>query len=154
MTTKKHFKFRLERVLSYRRTLRKEAEGELAKKNHELNTAEESLENIITAQDTCPEPEEVMTMSEFALASHYKERLQAALVNQRLLILEAARAVEDAREAYVQRAIDAKALETVRERRHEEHKDEQRRIDRKDNNERTTQRHRFSTALGKGGDKK
>jgi flagellar protein FliJ len=148
----KKFKFRLQRVLEYRNLLKKEKERELALRNAELHEAQERLERIVAAQDSTAVPDRSeMTMAELMLTGEYLRYLQDALVNQRLLVHQAAEAVEAARDAYIEKAIEAESLEGVKDRRLNEFKEESRRQDRKEMDKLTVQRYRFKSKLvGKG----
>ena len=140
----KKFNFRLQRVLDFRHSEKKECEQELAQRNYELQTAESTLEYFIEEQDrTLTVAEEPLTMGELLLADDYRARLKEAIESQRLLILDAAKQVDKAREAYVSKAVETEALETLKSRKSEEHEIEQKRKERKDVNEIVIQRHRF-----------
>ena len=142
----KRFKFRLETVLGYRQTLKKEQERELASRQGELTVAEQHLDEIIAAQDEAgvEEEEQVLTMAEMALQGQYQARMREALEEQRLLILQAADAVEQARDAYIEKSVEAEILENLKERRKEEFETDEVRRERKAQREMTGQRHRFN----------
>ncbi|MCB0322900.1 MAG: flagellar export protein FliJ [Bdellovibrionales bacterium] len=145
----KKFKFRLQRVLDYRNSVKKDKERELALKNALLHAAEHRLEEIIDEQDGVELPTNgEMTMAELQLTREYQQYLQDALVEQRLTVLEAASAVEAARDAYIEKAIEAETLETLRKKKQLEHRDERRREERKELNDLTVQRHRFKKNPG------
>ena len=141
----KKFKFRLQRVLDYRNSVKKEKERELAQRNAELHAAEERRDSIMEEQDNVSLPMEgEITMAELQLTKDYQAYLHESLIYQRLLVLEAAGAVEAARDAYIEKAIEAETLETLRKKKVEEHKTERRREERKQLNDLTVQRHRFT----------
>ncbi len=141
----KKFSFRLQRVLDYRTSLKKERERELAVKNAELHAAEERKNFILEAQDGVVVPSEgEITMADLQLTKDYQEHLQESLVNQRLLVLEAAGAVELARDAYIEKAVEAETLETLKKKKLDEHQTERRREERKELNNLTVVRHRFT----------
>lgn len=143
----KKFRFRLQRVLDYRTSLKKEKERELAVKNAELHAAEERKESILKEQDGIMLPAEgEITMAELQLTKDYQAYLQESLVHQRLLVLEAAGAVELARDAYIEKAVEAETLETLKAKKLAEHTVERRREERKELNDLTVQRHRFTKA--------
>jgi flagellar FliJ protein len=140
----KKFKFRLQRVLDYRTSVKKESERELALKNAELHAAEERRESIISEQDGVSLPTEgEITMAELQLTREYQAYLHESLINQRLLVLEASGAVEAARDAYIAKAIEAETLESLKKKKVQAHSDERRREERKELNDLTVQRHRF-----------
>lgn len=114
----KKFVFRLQRVLEFRHSEKREREKQLQLKNLELANAEERLGHILAAQDNWPDAvEEIMTMAELSLDGNYREGLQTALVNQRLMVKEAEIAVEKARDAYIEKAVETKTLDTLKAKR-------------------------------------
>jgi flagellar export protein FliJ len=139
----KKFNFRLERVLDHRNSVKKEKAGELAAKNRDLFDAEKRVEDIIAAQDAVEHPDEqLLTMAEIALSGKYQEALRDALVAQRLAVLEAKDAVEAARQAYVEKAVEAEVLETLRQKMLDEHNLESKRNERKASDRMTVMRHK------------
>jgi len=146
----KRFRFRLQRILDFRTTEKKERESELAQKNYELRTAEEIREEILHAQDNTKAPhEQEATMAEFLLQGRYQERLMEALVQQRLMIIEAANAVDEARQAYVDKAVETKTLETLKDKRFEEFRGEAQKHARKSVDEIVVQRYRLTKPGGR-----
>lgn len=137
----KRFKFRLEKVLNFRTVEKKERERELAFRNMELHNREERLAEILDAQDKSNVPGGPLTMAEFALHSRYQEALRRSLERQRDLVQEAIAEVEKAREAYLEKAVETKTLETLKDRRKDEHKEEARREERGTIDEIVIQRH-------------
>ncbi len=141
---KKKFNFRLQRVLDCRTTEKTDRARTLAIKNTDLRNAETELDEIIVAQDQATRPEqELVSMAEMQLTGKYQEFLRDALVEQRLLVLQAADAVDTARNAYIEKSIETEILSTLKDRRHDQHRDEVRRDTRKALDELTVQRHRF-----------
>lgn len=139
----KRFKFRLERVLDFRDSEKRERERELANRNHALRINEERLDGIIEASDSVQTPVgEPMTMAELKLAGEYQEALRNALIQQRLLIIEATKAVEDAREAYLEKSVEVKILEELKSRKKTEHTEEKKLEDRRELDELVVQRHK------------
>ncbi len=140
-----NFRFRLKEVLHYRRVLEREQGRELARKNFLLQEAEGQAQELLSEIDRSPAvAETVMRMADIALSGDYQQALREALIEQRLLVLEAAAAVDAAREMYVERAKDAEVLETLRERQYEKFKVEESRRERKRVDEVVVQRHRFT----------
>ena len=150
----KKFKFRLQRVLEFRDRIKKGKQRELSMKQGELNQAEQRVDQILSTQDSSATPgEELLSMAELKLAGEYQESLRDALVEQRLLVIEAANAVEEARDAYLEKAVEAEMLESLKRKRLEEHKEEVRKAERKDTDEMSILRHRFrANPLTKGED--
>ena len=141
----KKFLFRLQRVLEFRNLVKKEKERELARRHMELHEAQARLDQIIEAQEHALMPQQHITIAELNLIGDYRKYLQEALIKQRLLVIEATEAVEKAREAYIEKALEAETLEGVKERRQAEFKDECRKEERKSLDKLTVQRHRFKS---------
>lgn len=140
----KRFKFRLQRVLEYREGLRKESERELALKNRALAENEERLHEIETAQENAGGGEEqVTTMAELAMLGDYRRYLHEALVQQRERVEEATKAVEEARDVYLEKAMEEEKLSTIKEKKQAEHKVEAAKADRKRQDELTVTRFRL-----------
>ena len=141
----KKFRFRLERVLDYRNVEKKDRERELARCHHELSEREERLDEIVEAQDRNGVPAgKVITMAELSLTGGYQAYLRKMLEHQRVLVQEAVEAVDAARDAYIEKAIETETLETLKDRRHEEWKDEKRHSEKKEIDELVVQRHRMT----------
>jgi flagellar FliJ protein len=138
----KKFRFRLQKVLEYRETKREEKARELAERNNHLSQAEQSLNNITAAHDAA-NPEEFTSIADIELVGRYRETLRDSLDHQRQLVEEAAEAVEVARDAYVEKAIDAEVLGTLRERRFLEFREERMRRERKQTDQLVVQRYRL-----------
>ena len=137
----KRFKFRLERVLNFRDSEKKERERALAEQNAELRKREDHLEAIIVAQDEMKLPEsEILSMAELQLAGEYQQALREALIEQRLLIIEATQAVEQAREAYLEKNKEVRTLESLKDRRKEEFREELRKDEKKNLDEHAIQK--------------
>jgi flagellar protein FliJ len=141
----KKFKYRLQRVLDYRNTLKKEQERILAMRNNTLGLAENKLEDILTAHDKAFLPDNnLMEMAELILLGEYQQSLQDSLVNQRLMIIEAKQAVDEAREAYIEKSRDTQTLVTHREKRLFKYNEEKVREERKKIDQLVVMRHRLN----------
>ena len=147
------FKFRLQTILNYRHILKKDQARELAERNQLLDSAQTKLQEILEAQDANVRPNDaLMSMAEVALSGNYQRALREALVNQRLMVLDAAGAVEQAQDAYVERAREVEVLETLRKRRREKHSEEQALQEKKNVDEIVVQRYGHAKAnLDDGG---
>lgn len=146
----KKFKFRLERVLNFKNSEKSEHKRALSIKNQDLHEAEDTLEEIISAQDSsAPVVSDTTTMADYHLQGVYQRSLQEALLNQRLLVLEASRAVELARDAYIEKKIEAETLESLREKKHEQFRIELSKREQKQIDEMVVQRHRIAKAFSK-----
>jgi len=131
----------LEKVLQFREMERKERERELALKNATLHSAEQRRDAIVEAQDSASLPESgEMTMADVMIQREFQMGLRVLLEEQRQLILEAAAAVDEARDAYLEKAVEAETLVKHRENRLLEYQEESRRNDRKASDERTIMR--------------
>lgn len=151
----KRFNFRLNKVLDYRQTLKKESERELAKKNIRLKELEGELEGIIEAQNQAQvNTKPAMTMAEFSLVESYQELMQEKLVETRELVKKADQEVEEARIDYIEKAKDSAVLEKLKDRRWGDYREETRKQERKDLNEMTIQRRRLTKPAVTGGENK
>lgn len=140
----KRFKFRLQRVLEYREGLRKESERELALKNRSLSENEDRLREIESAQENCVGVgEAITTMAELAMVGDYRKYLQQSLVEQRERVVEATKAVEEARDVYLDKMKEEDKLSTLKEKQAEEHKAESMKAERKRQDELTVTRFRL-----------
>ena len=128
----KKFNFRLQRVLDFRNVGKKEKEMELARENARLHEAENQLKQLeeVYLQQELGEGE--MTMAELMVRGEYVEYLREAIELQETYVGQAIEAVEAARDAYIEKAIEAETLETLRKKRVEEHKEESRQEERKE----------------------
>jgi flagellar export protein FliJ len=137
----KRFKYRLERVLEFRESERKDRELSLSAKNFELHSAESRLGDIIELQDRATLPEDgELSMAELTLQREFQMGLREMLERQRILIQEATEAVEAARNAYLEKAVEAEALLTHKSKKKEEHLAERRQAERRSQDELTIQR--------------
>jgi len=137
----KRFRFRLENILGFRESEKKETERVLAEKNAELREREEEVQNTLHEQEKDIPKQGEMSMAELALSGGYQERLRQLLEEQRELVKKAALAVDEAREAYIEKSIEAKTLETLKERKKEEYKEEAKREGRKELSDFVSQRY-------------
>lgn len=141
---KKRFRFRLQRILQFREAEKTERARQLADRNRELFDANARLDDILRAQEEANPPEEQSsTMAEFLLQGDYQARLREALVEQRLMVLDAARAVDEAREAYIEKSRETESLERVKSKRREMFEEERRHEERKEQDNLTVQRYRL-----------
>lgn len=140
----KKFKFRLQKVLDFKEIEKRERAQQLAEENSRLLTLEQRMEAILEEQEVLASvADAVMTIEELSLAGDYRQRLQDELEQQRQNILQAAKAVDAAREAYVEKSMETESLETVKRRRKQEHTEEEKRHAKKQIDEIVVQRHRF-----------
>lgn len=138
----KKFKFRLQKVLDYRETVKAEKKRELGLKNRELLEAEQEKQTLLEAHDAQNvNGDDVMRMSELHLSGIYQARLQQAIEEQEVIVAEAVKAVEVARDFYTKAAVDTGALSVLKERRKDEYAYERKRYDGKVNNDLVMQRH-------------
>ncbi len=145
----KRFKFRLQKVLDFKETEKKERAQQLAEENQRLLSLEERMEAILEEQEVFGGlGDAVMTIEELCLTGDYKQRLQDELEQQRGHILDAAKAVDEAREAYIEKSKETESLEAVKRRRKVEHDEESKRKAKKQVDEMVVQRHRFTKNEG------
>lgn len=140
----KRFRFRLERVLNFRESEKKERERELKQRNSELVKAEQERDGVMKAQDVMSlVGEGEYSVGDFEIERCYREFLNAQLVQNRLLVMDAQTEVERARDSYIEKAIETEMLEKLKERRFDEFREERAKNERKNLSELTTMRHRL-----------
>ncbi|MCB0345903.1 MAG: flagellar export protein FliJ [Bdellovibrionales bacterium] len=145
----KRFKFRLQKVLDFKETEKKERAQQLAQENQRLLSLEERMQAILEEQEVLGGiGDAVMTIEELCLTGDYKQRLQDELEQQREHILLAAKAVDEAREAYIEKTKETESLEAVKRRRKQEHLEEAKKKEKKQIDETVVQRHRFTKNNG------
>lgn len=119
----KKFKFRLQRVLDFRKLVCDEKKRELLARNHELAQAEEQLRSLEQAeQGNLIVQGQVVDVSQILLNGLFGSRLKDQIVAQRLAIISAQDRAEQARLAYIEAAKDEKALITLKQKKFEEYK--------------------------------
>lgn len=130
------FRFRLERVKSYKEKLKKESERILSQRNAHLQNAEMILQKLQEEKDReKTTSDEILTAAELSLVGDYERFVQTLLDKQKVIIQDAEKAVESAREDLIEKAKDEKALSLLREKKLEEFQEEKKRRDRKDTSE-------------------
>jgi flagellar export protein FliJ len=118
----KKFRFRLERVLHYRETVKGERRRELLEANYALQTAEAHLAELESAQRALGFHEgAVMSVAEIQIQGLYGARLKAEIAAQHDVIKTAENAVFEARTRYVEASKDCKSLEVLKEKRRAEY---------------------------------
>lgn len=119
----KKFRFRLERVLQYRQTVREEAKRDLLLKNMRFFEAEAKLrefeKNLAAA---AIQDEAVLSAEELYSRAEYVHGLKESIIKQKLVIIEAQQEVDKARDVYIEAAKEAKSLETLKERKKEQYR--------------------------------
>lgn len=128
----KKFKFRLEKIKEFRENETKEAQRELARCIQRLTQAENNLSDLKAERDRIKtQADTILTAGQLSMVSEYEQFIQTLLRQQVETIQEAEIAVENAREALIERAHSEKALSLLREKRHDEFIEEKKRQDRK-----------------------
>lgn len=120
----KKFKYRLERVLHYRETVKTEKRRELYQQNVLLKEAEEHLdwlEQAALRNDLSGQGE--LAANLLFLAGLFGARLEREIKDQKLAVEEANQAVEAARQVYIEAAKEAEALVILKQRRLSEYLD-------------------------------
>lgn len=121
----KRFRFRLERVLQFRETVKADRKRELLLANEELARCEERRREIEQSLASC----ELlgageMSGAEVELRGAFLNRLMVEL-DQAIQAIEAAeKKAEEARAAYIEAAKDAEALVNLKKQRRQEYEDE------------------------------
>jgi len=126
------FKFRLQRVLQHRETIREEKKQELFLKNRALYEAEAKMQELQNAMLSIGDAQSSSGAESYYLSGLYGYRLQEETAAQVIAIAKAKQAASEAREAYIEASKEAKILESLKQKRlkeyehalqHEEHRD-------------------------------
>ncbi len=121
----KKFRFRLQRVLDYKKILKDEKTRILLEKNRILAQARERLELLETAElENSMEQNQILQAARVQLRGDYAQRLKHEIEWQRVAIVKAEEEAEVARVEYIEAAKDEKALITLKDKRLGEYKAE------------------------------
>ena len=120
----KKFKFRLDKVLQVRASLRKERLRDLMARTHELRQLENNLQYLSDEfLKNAIKENAILTIEELQRVGAYSERLKNEIANARVKILDAQNKVEEAMKAYVEASREEKALAMLKDRRYAEYLD-------------------------------
>jgi flagellar FliJ protein len=147
------FRFRLQSVLDYRASLVDRARSELAARQALLREAEEALEVLQeAARGALAELAAIQAAGTLDLPAitrllDYDQILHDRMVEQHDVILRRQHDVEAQQEQLIALSRDAKALEKLRERHHQEYQQEDARRERAETSEIAATRHRLLRAV-------
>jgi flagellar protein FliJ len=118
----KRFKFRLERVLDYKRTLENDCRRELLQWTAKVNEAQARIQFLESerSRDHIPTVG-VIPIHELNLAGNYGERIRKEIEHGRLEVIRLEDEREKARVKYSEAAKEVKTLETLKARRQSEY---------------------------------
>ncbi len=118
----KRFNFRLQRVLEIRERFRDEMRQELVQRNFERDRERNILADL-DQEFLRSKVEEggTYSASEMVLVGDYSARLQEQIEQQRVRVLAAEQAAEQARERYIEASKESQALEKLKEKRRQEY---------------------------------
>jgi len=120
----KKFKFRLQRVLDFRKIFKREKQRVLNEKNHALNMAKERLDFLNSCErENLIKQEQILNVAEVELSANYAARLREEIVHQRLAIIHAEDEVEKALAEYIEAAKEEKALIKLKEKKISEYRE-------------------------------
>lgn len=113
----KKFKFKLQKVLEFRESLKEEKKKELMLKNQELQQAETRLEGLYQAQidNDIGAIGTSVTAAEFSLLENYGNRLREEISKQIEVVSASKEQVQKALAEYVEAAKDFEALDKLKE---------------------------------------
>ncbi len=130
------FKFRLEKVKSYKEKIKKESEITLAQKMSSLAQAENIFEQLKDEKDRDKsETDKILTAADLSLVGDYERFIQYLLEKQKVAIQDAEKSVEIAREDLILKAREEKALSLLRSTKLENYNEDKKRMDRKETSE-------------------
>lgn len=119
----KKFKFRLERVLRYRRAIRDEKLRDLMLKNAKLKESEDRLATLEDEMRRNSPESGIVPVESLYMRGLYAARLKDEIINQRLVIVQCESEVQEALAAYVEASKDVKTLTTLKDKRRTEYMD-------------------------------
>ncbi|MCB0329249.1 MAG: flagellar FliJ family protein [Bdellovibrionales bacterium] len=117
----KKFKFRLEKVLEYRKVVKDERKKLLLEKNRVVQSLEQEQERILQAVDNSELASESLSAAEVEMLGMYKARLRDELAMNLLQLKKAEEEQEEALLHYQEAARDEEALVRLKERKQGEH---------------------------------
>lgn len=118
----KKFKFKLERILKYRESIKDEKKRVLTLKNQKLFNAEERLKNLQYEAENNGIKEGVVNINYLILTGQYGEYLYLEIEKQKEEIEKIKLEVEEARKEYLEASKEAKSLEILKEKQETEYK--------------------------------
>lgn len=120
----KKFKFRLEKVLQFRRIVQDEKKRELNIAMRLLREKEQDVENLEKAFLANRIQEgKVISIEELSLKGAYAERLKNEIAQGRLDIMSLQDRVEEARKEYIEATKEVEVLEKLKEKKHEQYQE-------------------------------
>ena len=127
------FKFRLEKVKQYRELIKKNAERVLLEKRQLADQAEETLHLLTEEKNRIKlEAVDILTAGDLQILDSYEEFLLQLMKNQKQVVEDTAIAVEQAREIFIDKAKDERALSLLKDRKYEEYLEEEKRKQKKE----------------------
>ena len=118
----KKFRFRLEKVLHYRRSIQEDMKRALGARLRELKEAQEKLEQLEHEfNSNSINDAETVSIHELQIRNAYSERLKRETVRQKELIAQAEVAVEEARARYIEATQEAEVLEKLKTKKHDQY---------------------------------
>lgn len=127
------FKFRLEKVKQYREIIKKEAERELLDKRQKADQAEETLHLLTEEKNRIKvDPVDILTAGDLQVLASYEEFLLQIMKNQKQVVEDTAIAMEKAREIFIDKAKDERALSLLKDKKYEEYREEETRRQKKE----------------------
>lgn len=118
----KKFRYRLERVLEYRKLIKAEKLRDLTLRNQEMHEAKSHLEYLEAELiRELGAHKGVMTIEELTLQGSYRDRIRNLIAHQHEVIEELRVKVEEALAAYIEAAKDAESLEKHKTNKREEY---------------------------------
>ena len=126
----KRFKFRLEKVLNFRLSIKRERERELQQENYRLAQANAQLQALeASARSNDIAQNQIQNAEIFLLQGDFREWSKRAIEVQRRNIQDQEERVEKARVAYIDAAREAEVLEKLKAKRKQNHYEESLRVE-------------------------
>ncbi|WP_029895812.1 flagellar export protein FliJ [Desulfohalovibrio reitneri] len=142
----KPFRFKLEKVLQFRRQAEEQAQQDLARARSRLREQEERLEGLLQAladHEASRFGNAEMTQADLWLWENYHRGLSQDVESSRVRRNRLAEEVERARAALIEKAKDRKVMEKLKEQQAEKHAREEQALEEKENDEVATILHGY-----------
>lgn len=140
----KKFVFKLERILSYRETIKDEKKRILILKNQKLFNAQKRLKDLQDAAENNETSQGIVNSNSLILTGQYGVYLFLEIEKQKELIEDIKKEVEEAKNEYLEASKDAKSLELLKEKQETEYKKNLLKEEEKENDNTVTQRFKRS----------
>ena len=122
----KKFNFRLEKVKKFRELIKKEAEQEVMLKKQDHYSAQETMQLIVEERNRNKvENDEILTAADYQLVGIYNDFLENLIDHQVEVVKKTEEDLRAAKEIFVEKAKEEKALVLLKDKKREEFDEEE-----------------------------